>query len=176
MAVPDEEDLSPAKSDENESHHGYCLWHGIRIQIAHSDTSTVTAVSDANDVAIDKFETLFSELGVEIESDEINEWLTSDANDGGVHIYTDTEICELVSRSEDSHTTESESGETSDEEELPVISNGDAAHFFGLCLTWLESQPEARVYNTSVLRELRSLAARKRIESLKQTKISRYVQ
>ena len=44
--------------------------------------------------------------------------------------------------------------------------------FFGLRLTWLESQAEATVYNTSVVRELQSLAAKKRFDSLKQSKIS----
>ena len=150
MAVPDEEDLSPAKSDGNETNCGYGVWKGIRIRIAHSDACT--AVPEVSDVPTHEFETLFNELGVEIESDKINEWLDSDINDSGVHIYSDAEICELVSHGEDG--TESDDEESSKDEEVPVISNGDAARFFGLCLTWLESQPEATVYNTSVLREL----------------------
>ena len=59
-------------------------------------------------------------------------------------------------------------------DEVPVISHGDAARFFGLCLTWLENQLDATVYNTSVLRELQSLAATKRIQCLKQAKLTSY--
>ena len=171
MAVPDEEDLSPAKSDRNEtSNCGYGVWQGIRIRIAHSDACT--AVPEVNDVPTHEFETLFNELGVEIESDKIDEWLDSDINDSGVHMYSDAEICELVSRGEDS--AESDDEESSDDEEVPMISHGDAARFFGLCLTWLKRQPEATVYNTSVLRELQSLAATKRIKCLKQAKLTTY--
>ena len=36
------------------------------------------------------------------------------------------------------------------------------------CLTWLEYQPEANDYNVCTLRQLCTLAARKRIQSLKQ--------
>ena len=79
--------------------------------------------------------------------------------------------CDLVSRSEDS--TESSDDESSDEE-IPVILDGDAARFFGLCLTWLESQAEATAYNTSVLRKLQSLAAKKKLDSLKQSKFSSF--
>ena len=42
------------------------------------------------------FQSLFRELGVEIERSKIMEWLNSDANDKGVQIYTDSEICDLV--------------------------------------------------------------------------------
>lgn len=177
MAVPDEKVVcpeSPDKSDAKETHRGNGLWQGVRIRISHSDdttahATTTDAVSDIDDEL--SFQTLFKELGVEIEPDKITEWLNSDANDKGVQIYTDSEICEIVSRSKDS--VESTDDESSDEE-IPVISHGDAARFFGLCLTWLESQPEGTIYNTSVLRELQSLAAKKRIDSLKQSKISSY--
>lgn len=70
--------------------------------------------------------------------------------------------------SHEQDSTESDDEESSDnnDDEVPVISHGDAARFFELCLTWLENQPDATVYNTSVLRELQSLAATKRIQCL----------
>ena len=169
MAVPDEEVVSPESPDKNETHRGYGVWQGVKIRIVHSDDSPTDVVSDIDDEL--SFQSLFKELSVNIESAKIMEWLNSDANDKGVQMYTDSEICDLVSRSED--TTESTDDESSDED-IPVISDGDAARFFGLCLTWLESQAEATVYNTSVLRELQSLAAKKRLDSLKQSKISSY--
>ena len=90
MAVHDEEDLSPAKSDRNETNCGYGVWQGIRIRIAHSDTCT--AVPEVNDVPTHEFETLFNELGVEIESDKIDEWLDSD-------IMTVEYTCTVMQRS-----------------------------------------------------------------------------
>ena len=68
-------------------------------------------------------------LGVEIRFDEITEWL-SDTSDTGVQIYTDAEICEMVSHPEDS--VESEDEESSEEEEdpYPVMSHSDAARMF----------------------------------------------
>ena len=108
MAVPDEEDLIPAKSGRNQTNCGYGVWQGIRIRIAHSDACT--RVPAVNDAPTQEFETLFHELGVEIEPDKIDEWLDSDINDCGVHIYSDAEICELVSREQDS--TESDDEES----------------------------------------------------------------
>ena len=139
---------SPDKSDVNETQRGYGLWQGVRIQIAHSDDTTMDAT---NTVALmmNLVSSLFKAVGVEIELDKIMEWLNSDANDKRVQIYTDSDICELVSHSEDN--IEYTDGEPSDEE-IHVISDGDAARFFGLCLTWLE----ATVYNTSVVRSLHS--------------------
>lgn len=45
---------------------------------------------------------LFQELGLTVERDEITTWLTSDLYDPGVQMLTDTEICDLVSKSCDS--------------------------------------------------------------------------
>ena len=52
--------------------------------------------------------------------------------------------------------------EEEDEEPCP-ISNSDAARMFEWCLTWLECQHEATVYNTTVLRELQAMATKKRM-------------
>ena len=54
------------------------------------------------------------------------------------------------------------------------VSHSEAAHYFEQCRLWLEHQPEAFVYNVTVLRELQSLAANKRMSSLKQRKIGHY--
>ena len=41
---------------------------------------------------------------------------------------------------------------------------------FDKCLDWLQQQPEATPYNTSVLMSLKEIAAKKRYCSLKQKK------
>ena len=85
MAVPDEEVLSPDKADLNETHRGYGVRQGVKIRIVHSDDSPTDELG---------FQSLFKELSVNIESDKITEWLNSDANDKGVQMYTDSEICD----------------------------------------------------------------------------------
>ncbi len=52
------------------------------------------------------------------------------------------------------------------------VSHSQAASMFDKCMAWLEHQPEASAYNTSVLRELRTLASEKRLNSLKQYNIT----
>ena len=37
------------------------------------------------------------------------------------------------------------------------ITHGAAANMFDECLEWLEHQPEASLYNVTILRELRSI-------------------
>ena len=69
---------------------------------------------------------------------------------------------------------EQDSEDEGEEEGNPMVSNGVAAHKFEQCLAWLEHQPEANAYNTSVLRQLHTLAARKRIQSLKQTQLDNF--
>ena len=121
-----------------------------------------------------QFQGMFQELGHALTQQEVAEWLDQDANDPGVQLYTDSEICDLVSsRGDDMHTD----NEVEEEgyQACPV-SNSQAASYFDQCLTWLEHQSEATIYNTTLLRELQSLAASKRAESLKQTKVTNYFQ
>lgn len=123
---------------------------------------------------------MFEEIGYALNQQELAEWLSSDANDSGVQIYTDSEICDLVTHvngdeddtHDDEHDDEAEEGQKN---ECPV-SNSEAARCFEQCLTWLEHQPEATPYNTTLLRELQSLASNKRINSLKQAKVTNYFQ
>ena len=46
---------------------------------------------------------------------------------------------------------------------------------FENCITWLQHQPEASAYSTSVLIQLKDMAAKKRLSSLKQTSITSYM-
>ena len=131
---------------------GCGVWKGLRIRISHSDAEKPIADDHSVDeVPTNSFLLLFRELGIQIQADEIEDWLNSDAHDSGVQIFSDDEICEFVSR-DDPKADEEEDEE--DEEEPCPVTNSDAARMFEWGLTWLEHQPEASVYNTSVLREL----------------------
>ena len=59
-------------------------------------------------------------------------------------------------------------------EEMCPITHGAAANIFDECLQWLEHQPEASLYNVTILRELRSLAITKRLQSMKQSTLTDY--
>ena len=63
------------------------------------------------------------------------------------------------------------SGNNEDDEveEMCPITHGAAADMFDKCSQWLEHQPEATLYNVTTLRELRSLAITKRLQSMKET-------
>ena len=99
--------------------------------------------------------------------DDISTWLNSDRNDPGFQIMSEDEICDYVS-SEVDHQEDEDDSETALHNTCP-ITNSQAAHMLEKCLTWLEYQPEAKEYNVCTLRQLRTLAARKREQSLKQT-------
>lgn len=119
----------------------------------------------------------FQQLGLTVESDEITTWLASDVNDPGIQMLTDSEICDLVSKSSDGSELQPDSDEEQGDLDEPPrcpVSHSEAAHMFEQCLRWLECQPEASVYNTSVLRQLHTLSASKRMNSMKQSKLSAY--
>ena len=80
------------------------------------------------------------------------------------------DICDLVTR------PQIDGEDDSDPEEQPCpISHSKAAEMLEQCMTWLEHQQEATVYNTSVLRELHSLASEKRLNKMKQTSITDFL-
>lgn len=124
---------------------------------------------------ISHFQALFSSLGYNLEEENICEWLNSDKSDPGVQIFTDEEICELVNNDQTDDTLEDEEEEEMEEDTKCPVSNSAAAIMFEQCLTWLEYQVEANAYNTTLLRELHNLAATKRMESLKQMNISKFL-
>lgn len=101
-----------------------------------------------------------------IDTNKLSEWLSSDWNDTGCETLTDMEICDLVTG------PQIDSEDDSDQEQPCPVSHSEAAEMLEQCLTWLEHQQEASVYNTSVLRELHSLASEKRFNSMKQTSIT----
>ena len=94
----------------------------------------------------------------------------------GIKLYSDAEICDIVSRSDEIHPEEEKEAEEEedDDEEPCLISNSEAAYMFERCLLCLEHQPEATVYNSMTLRDLKTMASKKQMKSLKQTSITKY--
>ena len=102
---------------------------------------------------------------------EICTWLNSDSNDPGLQLMTDEEICEHVHVLTDTIEPDEDDRSEGPEQNICPVSNSEAAHMFEKCLIWLEHQPEANLYNTCMLKELHSMAVRKRIKLLKQKTI-----
>ena len=143
--------------------HGCGAWHGLRFRVCLEESSA----SKNDDVSIGMFHCLFEELRMKIECNEIVQWLENDTNDSGIQLYSDAEICDIVSRSVEIHPEEEKEREEVDDEEPCSISNSEAAYMFERCLLWLEHQPEATVYNSMTLRDLKTMASKKRMKSLK---------
>ena len=147
-------------SEEPSSHGGT----GEEMSIERHDAGEKEGSEDQSDVA--EFIDTFQELGYNMNEDEISIWLNSDRNDPGFQIMTDDEICDYVTSEADHQ--DNEDGESEELNSTCPISNSHAAHMLEKCLVWLEHQPEANEYNVCTLRQLRALAARKRVQSLKQ--------
>ena len=112
----------------------------------------------------------------QLEEEDVLDWLEQDRNDQGYRVYTDDEICEVV-QLENSETGEDDVDQSDDDvdsSEGCTISHGAAADMFEKCLKWLEFQPEANMYNLTTIRELRSLAIKKRFASMKQCTLSNF--
>ena len=84
--------------------------------------------------------------------------------DPGVQTFPDDEICEMAKIDTADEIEEAdEAGE--DTGSTCPISHSEAAIMLERCLTWMEYQSEASAYKTSMLRELKSIAIRKRVDT-----------
>ena len=128
---------------------------------------------------VEEFHSFFKVLGQEIDENEVGEWLQTDSGDRGYEHLSDAEIIVGVS----SELTQDVSDDEGDSAIEPFgdsscasvsISHGEAVKMFDSCITWLQLQEEASPHNPSVLRDLREIAANKRLSSLNQTKLTDY--
>ena len=67
-----------------------------------------------------------------------------------------------------------EHGADSSASSSPLIQHGHAVKMFDGCIAWLQQRDEASAYNLSMLRDLRELAAKKRLTSITQKKLTEY--
>ena len=63
-------------------------------------------------------------------------------------------------------------GDDSSASSSPLIQHGHAIKMFDSCIAWLQQQDEASAYNISMLSNLRELAAKKRLTSITQKKLT----
>ena len=112
---------------------------------------------------------IFQELGLELSEDEIEEWLETDNNDHGcAHLNDDEIISDIIEKPTQQETQEPEDVDDA----IQTITHSSV--MFDRCMKWLQEQNVSNTHNMTVLRELRELAARKRIGALKQKKMTDY--
>jgi hypothetical protein len=108
------------------------------------------------------------------DSDEadIAEWIQLDANDLGYQILNDDEILQVVKGGKSEEDDIDQDSEEQSAESLP--SHSEVSDMLCKCLPWVEAQSETTATHLFVFRNLMDLAARKRMSSLKQTKITSF--
>lgn len=134
--------------------------------------------SDADPSAAE-FQSYFQVLEQELDESDIGEWLQADTSDNGYAHMSEAEIISQVisPKSHDSNDeTEAvaEHGDDSSASSSPLIQHGHAVKMFDSCIAWLQQQDEASAYNISMLSNLRELAAKKRLTSITQKKLTDY--
>ena len=76
--------------------------------------------------------------------------------------------------SDDEAEAVAERGANSSASSSPLIQHGHTVKMFDGCIAWLQQQDEASAYNLSMLRDLRELAAKRRLTSITQKKLTQY--
>ena len=124
-----------------------------------------------------EFIDVFQSMGHALSEDEVTEWLNNDQNDPGYEHLHDDEIVSRVLGGDDTVDICEDDGDNEEEPDVVAcpVTHAQAMDMFEKCITWLQYQPEASAYNTSVLISLKDMAAKKRLSSLKQTSITSYM-
>ena len=86
----------------------------------------------------------------------------------------DDEIVSHVLGGDDTADICEDDGDNEEEPDVVVcpVTHAQAMDMFEKCMTWLQYQPEASAYNTSLLISLNDMAAKKHLSSLKQMPIT----
>ena len=102
----------------------------------------------------------------------VEEWLRIDASDPGYAILSDDEIVQTVTNPETVDTDDSDLNELHDVE--PTPSHAKACEMLKECILWAEQQPKTTGTHMISLSSLMGISAKKRMSSLKQTKITSF--
>ncbi len=153
-------------------------WRKILIPSRDKESTDTPAVQTIEEVstseAAKEFQTLFEQLGQRLSEEEVSEWITSDLHDQGyVHLSEDEIIGSIVHQDQELE-EESDNEDSQQDQEDSKVSHSMAVKLFDQCLLWLQQQEEASLYDVGAVRELRDFAARKRMNSIKQKKVSDY--
>ena len=127
----------------------------------------------ASSCSNEEFTSLFHMMGDDLTQDELSDWLQSDMHDRGYAHLSDDEIVANMTMESPQDSDDSDPDET---EVTPLVAHSSVVKMFDGCLKWLQEQEESTSYNVRVIQELREMAAKKRIDAIKQSKISEFFQ
>ena len=119
-------------------------------------------------------------LGQDLDQNESGEWLQINNSDRGYEHLSDADIIAEITHEPQQQDSSDDETDTITEPlsdsscTSNVISHGQAVKMFDSCIAWVQLQEEASPHNLSVLRGLREIAAKKRLSSLKQKKLTDY--
>jgi hypothetical protein len=112
------------------------------------------------------------EKGTNCDPADVEEWLQIDASDPGYAILSDDEIVQTVSNLVIVHTDDGDSDEVHVVQ--PIPSHAETCEILKKCILWAEQQPETTGAHMISLHSLMTISAKKRMTSLKQTKITSF--
>lgn len=149
-----------------------CSEEGASTSVSAQDPEQ-QAMDTSSEMKVDEFRSAFQQLGFDLSEADTIGWLNYDEQDRGYAHLTDEEI--ITSVVQDTTSKELDCNESDEEVEAATrVSHAEAEKMFDQCIKWLQEQEEASHYNVRVLQELSELAARKRLNTLKQRKVSDY--
>ncbi|XP_043471596.1 jerky protein homolog-like [Leptopilina heterotoma] len=124
---------------------------------------------------ISEFNEFFSNIPgfADCDADDAIDWINSDANDPGYQLLNDEEIISSVTNL----TENDDENESEDEclDETKKVSNSEAFNAFEIGLEWYAQQEECSCTQLLLLRRMRNLAAKKRIDAIFQSKITKFM-
>ena len=147
-------------------------FHGGRLCLRLLEPDPSIEDGQENDTCVRECAFIFQELGFELHDTEIEEWLGTDNSDSGYAHLNDDEIISDIVESP----VQEEAQECNDNSDsvIQTISHSSAIKMFDGRMQWMLEQGESNAHNMAVLKELRDLAAKKRISTIKQKKITEY--
>ena len=111
-------------------------------------------------------------LDPEVNTTDVEQWLSVDINSHGFEEMTDEEIVQQVRECHTSSLGTQAESESEEEECLIPCSNREAMQMADTLLYWLESQPEANPCHLMFMRQVKEIALKKIV--LRQTTIDSY--
>ena len=160
-----------------------CVWEGLEPKILQSawkpvglynENPVMELSSENTETDIRSILTLLAPG--ENFGDSIEQWLSADSEDVGYeHLDDDTIVANILHN--DCSNVSSIDPESEDEiQEIPrKTSHKEAFSAFEVALKWLEEQEKATNYSVSLLKTLKNLSASKRFETLKQCKMTDFI-
>ena len=137
-------------------------------QVHDTDEMTSSSEDQSDELTCEE---LIHRVDCSLSDDNIEKWISGDANNPGYQLLTEEEIVQQA-RNGPASAEDDESDE--DPDEPNIVSNGEAAEMLDKCMRWFEQQQESTPSSLLLLKRIRDLATSKRYSHLKQLKLTSF--